>query len=307
MANKGANDRSLNASRASVRSSWALMAAPGHDPSLRHELRSRAAAARRPPRPDTRLAPVWDPRGVRIAAFAAARAPNADFSTVRRSAVVALKCSSALMRHTEAASASQTVTAVDALRAVVPLPGDPDAISLDPAIGLLVTGLAPDKASAMVGSPDLPSFLILRDSDPAACPVRALLRYLRHPEVLRRARDTSHLLASISRRNGRFFPIGSDAVSHTLRDALSAVGISGPRVAARSRAAVANELLRSGLSQHAVCCLGRWAPGSSAFEIFYRKIDLQAACDAVAAASGPVDLQQVLGPEAAALVEDELP
>ena len=90
---------------------------------------------------------------------------------------------------------------------------------------------------------------------------------------------------SIRRRQGDYFQLSPDAISSVLKTALAACKVTYPGASAHARAAVANELLSKGLSEHAVCCLGRWAPGSSAFEIFYRKIDLaRATSDAASAA-----------------------
>ena len=286
LGSEGADDTKANTARVAVTYSWALLAIPGHDPAVRSTLRTRAGRARRSAQRDTRLDPIWDPEPVRAKAFAAARAPGASFTVARAAAVVALKCSSALARHADVAAISSTLVAVDESRSPIPLPPiSSSSSSILPVVGLLLTG-GPDKVARSLGDYNKStSFLVLADPDPASCPVRALLLYVSHPGFKTRSASCPYLVMSIRRRQGDYFQLSPDAISSVLKTALAACKVTYPGASAHARAAVANELLSKGLSEHAVCCLGRWAPGSSAFEIFYRKIDLaRATSDAASAA-----------------------
>ena len=299
----GRDDNAIATARVAVTYSWALLAAPGHDPSIRSLLRERAARARRAQRPDTRLDPVWDPAPVRAAAFAAARASDASFTTQRRAAIVALKCSTSLARHTDAAVMSAEVTALDRDRSPIALPTAES--DFDSVFALSLSGTVADKVAAMSGdSSARASFLVLRFPDATACPVRALLRYLSSPDSMIRLADSGVLIPSISRRQGRYHKVSADVISNQLTIALSAVGVSSARAAARARAATANELLRGGYSEQAVQALGRWSPGSSAFERFYRKIDLARIFDPSAGPSLILSVDD-LAAEAQVLVADE--
>jgi hypothetical protein len=266
----------LKRARPALALTWALLGSPGADPRVRLDLRSRALAARAPLVADTRLVPLWDPVPVCAAAFAPLLGGTAGVSypVLRRAAVVAVKCSSALARHVDAAALTGELVALDRDRREIrcPAPGD-----LAECEALKLVADRPDKASAMAGRAVRAEFLVLRGADPASCPVRAILRYVASAEY-RRRRDSAaadRLLYAVNPLRGTFRGISSDSVKRDLRSVLASLGITDRRAAALARAAAANSLLAAGLTDFQVRALGRWTPGSTAFEKFYYKLGLR--------------------------------
>jgi hypothetical protein len=280
----------IKAAQSAVPATWALLNVAGADPSWRVDLHKKDLFGTAPLRRDTRFDPLWDAVAARRVAFAPLLGDldSLTYMTLRRAAVAALKCSSALARHTEAAAMLGDFVALDDTRNVVPVPSPSD---LGPCVALKLTAAKPDKASAAANVPVCAEFVVLADDDPATCSVRALLRYVSHDEYHRRRDEAEEdrLLLADRPVKGVFRAISADTVSRDLRATLTHMGVTQQRPAALARAAAANALLVAGLSDLQVRALGRWAPGSSAFERHYYRLGLDRIVNAGAAAEAASD------------------